>query len=83
MRIGHLQREVDWSGVSGTGRVAELALFSDGCVALHWMSAHPSTTLYASLEDVIHVHGHGGATQVVWDAPEVDPEESDTEASKH
>jgi hypothetical protein len=74
MRIGHLQREVDCSGVSGTGRVAELALFSDGSVALHWMSEHPSTTFYANLEDAIHVHGHGGCTQVVWDVPEIDPD---------
>lgn len=74
MRIGHLQREMDVSGVSGTGRVAELALFSDGCVALHWMSEHPSTTLYASLEDAILIHGHDGSTQVVWDVPEIDPE---------
>lgn len=73
MRIGHLQRDVDCSGVSGTGYVAELALFSDGSVALHWLGAHPSTIVYANLEDLIHVHGHGGATKVVWDVPEISP----------
>jgi hypothetical protein len=73
MRIGHLQRDVDCSGVSGCGRVAEVAVFSDGWAVLHWPGAHPSMNMYPSLEDLIAVHGHGGATRVVWDIDEIDP----------
>lgn len=73
MRIGHFQRDLDCSGISGCGRVAELALFSDGHVAVHWVSDHPSTTVYDTLADAIFVHGHGGATRVVWDVPEIAP----------
>jgi hypothetical protein len=73
MRVGHLERDVDCSGVSGTGRVAELVRFSDGSVAIHWMSEHPCTTVYNNLEDLIYVHGHGGATRVVWDVQEIEP----------
>jgi hypothetical protein len=75
MRIGHLQRNSDHSGVSGCGRVAEVVLFSDGAVAVHWLSEHPSTVIYNDLDAVIHVHGHNGATQVVWDVEEIYPAE--------
>lgn len=73
MRIGHLRRDEDCTGVSGCGRVAEVALFSDGCVAVHWLSEHPSTVIYNDIDAVIHIHGHNGATQVVWDVDEIDP----------
>lgn len=82
MRIGHLQRNVDCSGVSGCGRVAELAQFSDGSIALHWLGGHACTTVYKSVEDVIAIHGHEGATNVVWDVREITPEESAGNESK-
>lgn len=59
-----LVRHQDFSGKSGTGRVAEGFVFEDGTVAMRWKSARASTNIYASIEDVIAVHGHGGATQV-------------------
>jgi len=61
-----LVRDVDHSGKSGTGRVAEGFEFEDGTVAMRWRSNRASTNIYASIEDVIEVHGHGGATQVVF-----------------
>ena len=74
MRIGHLQRDKDCSGVSGIGRVAEVALFSDGSVAVHWCCGdHPSTIIYQDIEAVVAVHGHNGATRVVWDVDEIEP----------
>ena len=73
MRIGHLQRDKDCSGVSGCGRVAEVALFSDGSVAVHWLSKHRSTTVYQCMEAVIQVHGHNGSTRIVWDVDEIHP----------
>jgi hypothetical protein len=70
MRRFHLQRHVDSTGTSGVGRVAEGIQFSSGWVALTWMSAYTTVAVYANIEVVQHLHGHGGNTKVVWeDAP--------------
>lgn len=61
-RLLELYRHTDVSGVSGTGVVAEVAEFSDGHVATHWPGEHPSTTVWPSLDDMLAVHGHDGAT---------------------
>lgn len=66
MRTFTLQRTVDISGVSGTGVVAEGVEFSDGTAALRWRSGLASTAVYASVEDLVAIHGHHGATTVVW-----------------
>lgn len=66
MRRFHLQRDVDVTGVSGTGAVAEGVQFTDGSCALRWRSEHTSTAVYASIGDVETIHGHNGATRVVW-----------------
>ena len=66
MRTFVLIRERDVSGVSGTGRVAEGVQFSDGTVAIRWLTAKASTNIWASLEDAMSVHGHNGDTQAVW-----------------
>ncbi|MCQ6250884.1 hypothetical protein [Streptomyces malaysiensis] len=66
----HLQRDTDISGVSGTGRVADGVLWSDGTVAVRWLGDRPSTVAWLSLDDALHVHGHDGATRIVWDDPE-------------
>lgn len=62
-----LNRKVDLTGVSGTGRVAEGVVFSNGWVALSWLSQQPSVTVFASIEEVEIVHGHGGSTDIVFD----------------
>lgn len=72
MRRFHFERTEDASGVSGCGRVAEGVIFSNGKVALEWLSKHSSTGLYDSLADVEHIHGHEGRTKIVF-------EDSDTE----
>jgi len=61
-----LDRTQDPSGVSGLGLVAEGVAFTDGAVALRWGSEHRSMGLYSSIEDVEHIHGHGGTTRVRW-----------------
>jgi hypothetical protein len=66
-RLFHLVRDEDHTGVSGTGIVAEGAVFSTGRVALHWVSnGLSSTALHDSLENVTAIHGHGGKTRVVF-----------------
>lgn len=64
-----LHRDADVSGVSGTGVVADGVEFEDKSVALRWHGEHPATTVWASIEDMLAVHGHGGATRLVWDLP--------------
>jgi hypothetical protein len=63
-RLFELVRHVDVSKVSGVGTVAEGAIFSDGSVALRWLGQHPATAVFISLEWVLAVHGHNGATVV-------------------
>lgn len=67
-----LQRHIDLSGVSGAGRVAEGVQWSDGTVSLRWPGEHPSVTFWqGGIADVEAVHGHGGATEVLFVEPEV------------
>lgn len=66
-RVFILQRHVDVSGVSGTGPVAEGVEWSDGTVSLRWKGDSPSTTFWqAGISAVEAVHGHGGATEVLY-----------------
>ena len=64
MRRFNVVRERDISGVSGVGNVAEGVLFTDGKVAMRWLTEHATTTFFDSLEDLILIHGHEGATRV-------------------
>jgi hypothetical protein len=66
MKIFHLHRDVDETGVSGTGVVAEGVEFSDGTAALRWLSEYRSTAAYASMADLEKIHGHNGATRIIW-----------------
>lgn len=73
-RMFELYRHRDISGVSGTGVVAEGVQFSDGSVALRWRGANPSTAVWPSIESVLRIHGHAGATEVRWiDDASVEP----------
>lgn len=72
-----LKRIVDATGVSGTGKVAEGVVFSDGTVALRWTSNTPSTVFYAKLDDLKTVHLHGGLSQLVWIDEETGEDDKD------
>lgn len=65
MRCFYLQRDEDVSGVSGTGKVAEGAICSDGRCWLVWLVEPHSMGLYGSIADVQTIHGHDGKTQIV------------------
>lgn len=77
-RRGHrrfvLIRDADITGISGTGIVAEGIEFSDGTTVMRWLEAgtarpehvRPTTVVHESVESVVGLHGHGGATRVVW-----------------
>ena len=66
MRRFILNRLTDETGVSGTGKICEAVEFSDGSVALRWISNLSSTAIYRSTDDVIAIHGHDGKTIVEW-----------------
>jgi len=66
VRTFRLLRDRDVSGVSGTGIVAEGVQFTDGTVAIRWLTEKASTVIWANLDDAMSIHGHDGATQVVW-----------------
>lgn len=62
-----LIRDVDVSGISGTGVIAEGVQFSDGAVALRWRGEWPSWNIHdRGLDAVQHVHGHNGSTRIEW-----------------
>lgn len=64
-RLFVLRRDRDVTGVSGLGDVADGVQWPDGSVVLRWRE-RPSTAVWASLELMLSVHGHDGATRVVW-----------------
>lgn len=77
-RLFHLQRDTDITGASGTGRVADGVLWPDGTVTIRWRGDRASTVNWTRFEDAEAVHGHGGATEIVFDdetADAADPTE--------
>lgn len=70
-RIGYLRRNADISGISGTGNVAWLVEFPDGTAVLRWHAdangAPHCTSLWESVDDIVKIHGHEGATEVVYE----------------
>jgi hypothetical protein len=61
-----LTRHADVSGVSGTGLVASGVMWGDGSVALHWHTKIRSHVIFPALQDMLELHGHAGATELVW-----------------
>lgn len=61
-----LVRKEDESGVSGEGVVAEGVEFSNGQVALHWLSQIEAITVYANIRCVETLHGHSSNTEIVF-----------------
>jgi hypothetical protein len=66
LRTFVLERVEDVSGTSGTGIVAEGVEFSNGQVAIHWISQLESVNVYANVKVLDALHGHDGRTTVRW-----------------
>ncbi|MEV7684500.1 hypothetical protein [Streptomyces bungoensis] len=64
-RLFVLRRDHDVTGVSGPGDVADGVQWPDGSVVLRWRE-RPSTSVWDSLDLMLSVHGHDGATRAVW-----------------
>ncbi len=65
-----LVRDRDPTGVSGIGVVAYGVVFGDGAAVTRWDAEVAQTCVWSSVDDVVAVHGHGGATRLVWIDPE-------------
>lgn len=64
-----LDRAHDVSGISGVGVVAWGVEFPDGTVTLRWRAScagWASTVNWPCIEAVEEIHGHNGATRIVW-----------------
>lgn len=61
----YLQRDVDESGISGTGIVAVGCVLPSGTCTLEWCTFHSSIGLYKNLAQVEEIHGHEGKTKVI------------------
>ena len=72
-----LNRTQDFTGLSGTGIVAEGVEFSDGVAVVRWLEAgvslsnrergvSPTTVIHPSVLSIEALHGHNGATQIEW-----------------
>lgn len=59
-------RNEDVSGVSGTGIVFEGVQFTDGRVAIRWLSKLSTTAIYDNIETLIAIHGHEGKGHLEW-----------------
>jgi hypothetical protein len=66
VRVFHLLRDEDPSGVSGVGRVAVGVVFPSGKVVLEWLGSHNTFGIYDDLSLVEHIHGHEGKTRLVF-----------------
>lgn len=62
----YLLRHRDVSGVSGEGKVAEGVEFENGMCALSFSSSYQHANVYTNMRAVREVHGHEGATEVVF-----------------
>ncbi len=66
VRRFHLERDVDVSGVSGTGAVAYGVQAPNGTCVLWWDSEHESIGIYPSMDTLLAIHGHSGSTHPVF-----------------
>jgi hypothetical protein len=64
MRRFVLVRVEDYTGVSGTGEVAEGTVFTSGLAVIHWLREPFAVGVYQTLDNVVSVHGHEGRTQL-------------------
>lgn len=66
MRRFLLNRTEDISGVSGSGIVAQGVQFDNEFCALTWLHELTSIAFYQNIEDLEKIHGHNGATKILW-----------------
>jgi len=63
MKLFKMIRDIDVTGISGTGVVATGVVFDDGTTVIRWLGERPSTVVWASMADAVAIHSHDGATR--------------------
>lgn len=66
MRRFLLVRDIDRTGISGTGVVAEGAASQSGQAVLFWLTRVRSVGFYKNMAELLSIHGHEGATRIEW-----------------
>ena len=64
-KLYYLFRVKDKTGISGTGRVAEVVEFSDGKCVIKFNSKISSITVHDSIDNVKKIHCHDG-TELIY-----------------
>ncbi len=64
MRRFFLVRDIDESGCSGTGLVAQGLEFDSGRAVMEWLVPPCSINIFDSVEELVSVHGHSGKSRV-------------------
>ena len=85
VRVGHIMRNDDVHGVSGTGVVCEIFEASNGKAVVVWLTPTPSVVVYDSAKAVESNLSHGGKTKIIWDyesPPDPDPMDKILQAEK-
>jgi hypothetical protein len=65
----YLNRITDISGMSGTGIIAVGVVYPNGEAHMLWTSFKSSFELHKSVDALLDIHGHNGATQLIWGDP--------------
>jgi hypothetical protein len=65
-RLFELYRHKDLSGLTDVGTVAWGVEWPDKTATLRWHGEHPATAVWPSVEEILAVHGHEGATELRW-----------------
>jgi hypothetical protein len=60
-------RTTDQTGVSGTGRIAQMAVFEDGSAVVRWLTGKDSTVCWAKYQDAldVHINCHPDTTKLI------------------
>ncbi|MGW5312912.1 hypothetical protein ACWEQ0_23890 [Nocardia thailandica] len=66
VRVFRLVRDRDVTGFSEAGHVADGVVWPDGTVSLRWRGPLRTTVTADCIDDIQTIHGHDGATRVVW-----------------
>lgn len=83
IKLFYLVRHTDVNGLSGTGVVAVGVVYPNGKAHMQWISFKSSFEMHDSVDSLMDIHGHGGATELVWGDPPCDtPTEKPTKSKK-
>ncbi len=75
VRPFYLFRHSDVNGMSGTGVVAVGVVWPNGKAHMQWVSFKSSFEIHENVENLIEIHGHNGATELIYGDPPCEDKE--------